>query len=403
MKIVDIESAEAELSPFLGSGEELLSTHPAKSGWLSLARVGVTSKRILVLPEGARTPSSFPLEELRLGEVVRGVLLALPVPSTRSVKFNSQETAHDFQRVAAVAVAMLAAGQTPLGIEDQRWRDQFQTDLSEVITRLRELDPAVDLRFEWYERPHPSEKERTPALCEVTATGDVERPFLVRATLTLGLIGSGMLMGFYADENYGGARMKGDHAADPWSAAEAVGKYLWTTECSLLSLVRRGNEPPRSLPLGLRALLEELRELTPNVTAEFGPQGHKRRGPMPKFGLVRTTRDAEENAALVLRWLGFRDAATTPLGTDSGIDVTSSAAVAQVKMEGLPTGRPAVQALFGAATAAGKAGFFFSLAGYTAQAIEWADTISLPLFRFDFQGTPEAVNEAAQRFMTGQE
>ena len=50
---------------------------------------------------------------------------------------------------------------------------------------------------------------------------------------------------------------------------------------------------------------------------------------------------------------------------DAGIDVASKDAVAQVKMEGILTGRPIVQALFGVATAEGKRGLFFSLAGYT--------------------------------------
>lgn len=115
--------------------------------------------------------------------------------------------------------------------------------------------------------------------------------------------------------------------------------------------------------------------------------------PVPK--LVRTARDAEENACTWMRWLGHENAQLTPIGADAGIDVDSSHAVAQVKMEGVPTGRPAVQALYGVATGEGKQGLFFSLAGYTAQAVQWADPVRLPLFIFDLQGSPEPANETA--------
>lgn len=77
---------------------------------------------------------------------------------------------------------------------------------------------------------------------------------------------------------------------------------------------------------------------------------------MPPPRLVKTTMAAEAYAAEVMRALGFRDARVTPPGNDGGIDVVSDRGIAQVKMEGLPTGRPALQALTGAALIDGKIG-----------------------------------------------
>ena len=70
--------------------------------------------------------------------------------------------------------------------------------------------------------------------------------------------------------------------------------------------------------------------------------------------------------------MGYDDAEVTGPGADGGVDVTSRRSVAQVKTETLPVGRPALQRLHGVAMADGKEGLFFSLSGYTSQAVEWA-------------------------------
>ena len=62
----------------------------------------------------------------------------------------------------------------------------------------------------------------------------------------------------------------------------------------------------------------------------------------PPPRLVRSPQDAEDAAADWMRYLGFPDACRTPDGADGGIDVTSSRGVAQVKLEGKPTGRPSI-------------------------------------------------------------
>ncbi|MFJ8197133.1 restriction endonuclease [Streptomyces sp. NPDC096152] len=119
----------------------------------------------------------------------------------------------------------------------------------------------------------------------------------------------------------------------------------------------------------------------------------------PPERLIREARDAELIAVEWMRYLGFDDAAATPVGADGGIDVVSARAVAQVKMEGKPTGRPIVQQLHGVAVHEGKTGVFFSLAGYTPQARTWAQTSGTLLFRFDYQGAIEPVNAAAHALL----
>ena len=79
--------------------------------------------------------------------------------------------------------------------------------------------------------------------------------------------------------------------------------------------------------------------------------------PLPR--LVKTAALAEVYAAEVLQALGFKDARPTPTGADEGIDVVAAEVVGQVKMEGVLTGRPAIQALFGVASAEAKKPVFF--------------------------------------------
>lgn len=124
---------------------------------------------------------------------------------------------------------------------------------------------------------------------------------------------------------------------------------------------------------------------------------------MPPARLVKSARAAEEYAAEVLRALGYHDARVTTSGADGGVDVRSSRALAQVKMEGLPTGRPAVQNIFGIATHEQKSAIFFSLAGYTAQAMKWASDAGVACYEFGFDGSIEARTRAARKLLEGAE
>jgi hypothetical protein len=125
------------------------------------------------------------------------------------------------------------------------------------------------------------------------------------------------------------------------------------------------------------------------------------RGHRPSARLVRTARDGELVAAEWMRYWGFADAVATPVGADAGIDVVSETAVAQVKMEAVVTARAVVQGLFGVAAAEQKTPLFFSLAGYSAQALAWGTRVGIGMFTFDLQGQPEPANDAARRLHAG--
>ncbi len=116
--------------------------------------------------------------------------------------------------------------------------------------------------------------------------------------------------------------------------------------------------------------------------------------------LIRSARDAEQAA---LDWMtehGFPDATLTSAGIDEGIDVDSSGAIAQVKAQVKPVGRPLVQQLKGVAAVDDKQALFFALGGYTDEAIEWARRADVALFDFDLQGAPNTVNKLAQELAT---
>jgi len=119
----------------------------------------------------------------------------------------------------------------------------------------------------------------------------------------------------------------------------------------------------------------------------------------PTERLIRDARDAELAAVDWMRYLGFTDAAATPVGADGGIDVLAERAVAQVKKEGSRTTRPTVQQLHGVAIAKQRAALFFSMAGYTPPAIAWATQQDVALFQYDLQGTPQPVNPPALRLL----
>lgn len=114
---------------------------------------------------------------------------------------------------------------------------------------------------------------------------------------------------------------------------------------------------------------------------------------------IRSPDDAEQVAAEWMRHLGFADARCTGAGTDGGVDVRSRAAVAQVKAQLSPVGRPELQALYGVARSEGRQPLFFSLMSYTAAAVAWADQVAMPLFRFDHAGMVEPVNVSAEELL----
>jgi len=120
----------------------------------------------------------------------------------------------------------------------------------------------------------------------------------------------------------------------------------------------------------------------------------------PEPLLVRSWADAEEVAAAWMRWFGYHDAAVTASGADGGVDVVSSAVIAQVKATMAPVSRPQVQQLAGIASVEQKVALFFSLTSFTREACDWADRAGMALFQFDLAGEPEPVNSHAATVMS---
>lgn len=112
--------------------------------------------------------------------------------------------------------------------------------------------------------------------------------------------------------------------------------------------------------------------------------------------IIRTPRDAEEAARQWMASHGFADASLTSRGADGGVDIRAEGAVAQVKAEIRPTGRPAIQQLCGVAWTERLEPLFFSLGGYTAEAIEWSDAAEVALFVFDLSGEVAPFNQHAE-------
>lgn len=93
--------------------------------------------------------------------------------------------------------------------------------------------------------------------------------------------------------------------------------------------------------------------------------------------------------------MGFPDAVLTGQGADGGLDVRAVGLVAQVKAHMSPVGRPDVQRIYGVGEAEHAQAVFFSLTSYTAQAIQWANSVGVPLFRFSLDGGAEPINAPA--------
>lgn len=115
---------------------------------------------------------------------------------------------------------------------------------------------------------------------------------------------------------------------------------------------------------------------------------------------VTTWREAEILAAQHMRGIGFTDASVTGGGTDGGIDVVATGAIAQVKFHAMPVGAPDVQRLRGAAHAYANA-LFYSAAGYTPAAKTYAEHAGVALFSIGPWSRISADNQAADDLISG--
>ncbi|SCG77140.1 restriction endonuclease [Micromonospora coxensis] len=120
----------------------------------------------------------------------------------------------------------------------------------------------------------------------------------------------------------------------------------------------------------------------------------------PQPRAIDSWQRAESNAAEWMRYWGFSDARTTEGGADSGVDVWSRRALAQVKFEAVQIGRPVLQRLVGArGRDIEKALFAFSGAGFSSHAVEYANDMDICLFKYTLSGAMAPENAVAHAFL----
>ncbi|MEU9097684.1 hypothetical protein [Streptomyces sp. NPDC048361] len=161
--------------------------------------------------------------------------------------------------------------------------------------------------------------------------------------------------------------------------------------CSCGTILRVPVRPVTAPPASTR--------LTPPPPAAAPrPAGARVRRPF-RPRTIRTARDTVTAAALYLAWLGFRDLYRADPPPASGIDLRGRGLVARVDPTTRAASLRAVECLWLHAMTAEAYGVHFSLAGYTRDALECADALSVPLFVVDLTGTPQPVNEAARKLV----
>lgn len=145
--------------------------------------------------------------------------------------------------------------------------------------------------------------------------------------------------------------------------------------------------------------LESARRLVRDLeSAVLAPTAGKRGTPPPPR-LIRQWSDAEVCAAEWMEWFGLGAATLTGGSADGGVDVVCELAIGQVKDYGTPLSAGPVREAFAVAQLEGKQAVVFARAGFTADALAWAERARMALFTFDLQGTPEPVSEVARELM----
>ncbi|MBB1255993.1 hypothetical protein H3146_21905 [Streptomyces sp. OF3] len=117
---------------------------------------------------------------------------------------------------------------------------------------------------------------------------------------------------------------------------------------------------------------------------------------------IRTAHDALLAADQYLRWLGHRDVRAAGSRPASGVDLRGHDIVARVEAGTAPTTVRAVETIWLNGLSESTTAACFSLAGYAPRARARADELGLALFVLDLTGTPQAVNEAAERLVRGE-
>lgn len=224
-----------------------------------------------------------------------------------------------------------------------------------------------------------------------------EQPISRTAAIILGVLGGLVivLVGVIFDLN---PAVDGLGGAALWACVMCGGLASWFAERNNKAWNRYRNE------LGaLQAAAAARGASFPDAEGRY-PSAQSR----PEPRLIRDVDESEELAAEWVRYMGWPAARPTVATGDNGIDVIGEepergVIAAQVKFEAKKTGRPAIQGLYGAGHGVGASHWlFFSSAGYSPAAIEWADQMSIGLFRFTPDGAIEPSNATGSRYLAGQ-
>jgi hypothetical protein len=122
-------------------------------------------------------------------------------------------------------------------------------------------------------------------------------------------------------------------------------------------------------------------------------------------GEVRATKssvvilDGIASESTMGEWLAEHGIDVIPTGAtrDGGVDLRGPGHVAQVRMTSAKVGPTPVQAIVGVGFVEGRQPLFFSKAGYTPAALDWAEQAQLALFTFSDGGHVRAANRFAEQ------
>jgi len=118
----------------------------------------------------------------------------------------------------------------------------------------------------------------------------------------------------------------------------------------------------------------------------------------PAHRLVRDAVEAEELAVEWLRWWGLRDVHRT--GTAVAQGIVARGLVAHVAFDPLPMEQDELERTAGLLQERSDRFVSFTFAGWTPDALAWAERHGVPLIRFSFAGIIDLSNGPARRLGT---
>jgi hypothetical protein len=138
-----------------------------------------------------------------------------------------------------------------------------------------------------------------------------------------------------------------------------------------------GNTPFMSSDPGVAAVESFVARYTPVRRGKSSKPSFKR------SYQATSAKKAEELCAEWLRKRGEHSAKTTNDGADGGVDIRSNKYVAQVKNYRGSVGVQPIREIYGIAAAEGKTALFFTSGAYTKAALDFADSVKMPLIGYD--------------------